>query len=191
LRQSSFPGLREYTLPSPVPSTPKDDGKNSKLICLEPYSIPIALIVQITTIRKGTKTTDPTYQMAEYTILEGVVQCLSIVMACWGQLRPFMSWMGSNGLKIQDADGTSSWAYARSQTGSKLRTRKTTRTGNSHAALDSGFSLPMRRDQILVQQDWEVNSQSSQANIIVDGEDGDKNNPRSWSNEGVQTAVTH
>jgi hypothetical protein len=49
----------------------------------------------------------------------------------------------------------------------------------------------MRRDQILVTQDWDVNSQSSQANIIVDGEDGDKSNPRAWTNEGVQTAVAH
>jgi hypothetical protein len=154
--------------------------------------VPIALVVQITAIRKGTKTTDPTFQLTESTILEGVVQCLSIVTACWGQLRPFMSWMRSNGLRIQD-DETSSRAYTRSQTGSKvrMRTRKTTRTGTSHTAPDSGFSLPMRRDQILVTQDWDVNSQSSRANIIVDGEDGDKSNPRAWTNEGVQTAVAH
>lgn len=162
--------------------------KSSKLTFLELISVPVAIIVQLTTINKGTLTADPTYQLCENTIVEGVVQCLSIVTACWGQLRPFMSWMRSNGLKLHGTDDTTGWAYTRTQTRSKLRGRKS-RSGKSDAALDSGFSLPMRRDQILVTQDWDVNSQSSQANIIIDEEDRDKNHPRAWTNEPVQKAI--
>jgi hypothetical protein len=193
LQLSSYPGSRECPSLSRALSTPrlplkkegkkerrkerKKERKKAKLICLELYSVPIAAIVQLTAIKKGTQTDDPTFQLCENTIIEGVIQCLSIVTACWGQLKPFISWMRSNGLKLNDADDTSAWAYKmsnRSQTGSKLRDRKT-RTGKSDGAVDSGFSLPMRRDQILITHDWDVNSQSSQANIIIEAEDGESN----------------
>lgn len=185
MQLSSYPGSRECPSPSPALSAPrlplkkegKKERKNSKLICLELYSVPIATIVQLTVIKKGTQTDDPTFQLCENTIIEGVIQCLSIVTACWGQLKPFISWMRSNGLKLNDADDTSAWAYKmsnRSQTGSKPRDRKT-RIGNSDSAVDSRFSLPMHRDQIVVTQDWDVNSQSSQAKIIVEAEDGENN----------------
>ena len=145
---------------------------------LELCSVTIAVIVQLTTIKKGTETADPTFQLCETTVIEGVVQCLSIVTACWGQLRPFMSWMRSNGLKLNDADDTSAWAYRmsnRSQTGSRLRDRKT-RNGKFDSTTDNSFPLPMRRDQILVTHDWDVNSQSSQANIIVEENEGENDN---------------
>lgn len=147
------------------------------------------MIVQITTIKKGTQTADPTFQLCETTIIEGIIQCLSIVTACWGQLKPFMSWMRSNGLKLHDTDDMSAWAYKmsnRSQTKSGPLERKT-RTGKFNGAADSSFSFPMRRDQILVTQDWDVNSQSSQADIIVDAEDGETNyHHRAWTSNGTQ-----
>lgn len=155
--------------------------KFSSLICFELYSVPAALVVQITTIKEGTQTNDPTFQLCENTIIEGVVQCLSIVTACWGQLKPFISWMRSNGLKLSDTDDTSAWAYKmsnRSQTRPKLRTHsRKIRTGKSAGTggVDSGFSLPLRHDQILVTHDWDVNSQSSRANIIVEARDGENN----------------
>jgi hypothetical protein len=148
-------------------TSPKERKKNSKLICLELHSVPIAAIVQLTAIKKGTQTDDPTVQLCENTIIEGVIQCLSIVTACWGQLKPFTSWMRSNGLKLNDADNTSAWSY-------KMSDRKT-RTGKSDGAVDSDFSLPPRRDRILITHDWDVNSQSSQANIIIEAEDGGNN----------------
>lgn len=140
--------------------------------------VTIAVIVQLTTIKKGTETADPTFQLCQTTIIEGVVQCLSIVTACWGQLRPFMSWMRSNGLKLTDADDTSAWAYRmsnRSQTGSRLRDRKT-KTGKFDSTTDNNFPLSMRRDQILVTHDWDINSQSSQANIIAEEDETENDN---------------
>jgi len=166
-------------------------------IFLPRLSVPIAAIVQLTAIKKGTQTDDPTFQLCENTIIEGVIQCLSIVTACWGQLKPFISWMRSNGLKLNDADDTSAWAYKmsnRSQTGPTPRDRKN-RTSKSDAAVDSGFSLPMRRDQILVTHDWDVNSQSSLANIIVEAEDGEDNHHHdAWISDGadqVQSPASH
>jgi hypothetical protein len=190
LQLSSYPGSREcpspvlHYLPQTSPKEGKKERRNSKLICLEFYSVPIAAIVQLTAIKKGTQTDDPTFQLCENTIIEGVIQCLSIVTACWGQLKPFISWMRSNGLKLNDANDTSTWAYKmsnRSQTGSKLRDRKTRTDG----AVDSRFSLPMHRDQIVVTQDWDVNSQSSRAKIIVEAEDGESNHHQDAS-DGAQ-----
>jgi hypothetical protein len=164
--------------PQTFPKESKKERKNSKLICLELYSVPIAAIVQLTTIKKGTQTDDPTFQLCENTIIEGVIQCLSIVTACWGQLKPFTSWMRSNGLKINDADDTSAWSY-------KMSDRKT-KTGKSDGAVDSNFSLPTRRDRILITHDWEINSQSSEANIIIEAEDGETNHPHdTWTSDGA------
>jgi hypothetical protein len=68
-----------------------------------------------------------------------IIQCLSIVTACWGQLNPFLSWMRSNGFEIQGVEDPTTPNY---------------KMGS------------LRPDRILVTQDWEVHSQSSRAQII-------------------------
>ncbi|CAL5871436.1 uncharacterized protein PFLUO_LOCUS5686 [Penicillium psychrofluorescens] len=120
-----------------------------------------AIIVEIIFVRKGTQTADPTYSMCEITILEVIIQCLSIVSACWGQLKPFLSWMRSNGLRLDGVEDPTTWNYkmsSRSQTQSKSRDRKF----ENHES----FARSSRRDQIFVTQDWELDSQSSQAHIV-------------------------
>jgi hypothetical protein len=96
--------------------------------------------------------------------------------------------MRSNGLKLNDADDSSPWVYKmsdRSQTGSKPSDRKT-KTSNSDGAIDSDFSLPTHRDGILITQDWDVNSQSSQANIIIEEGDGENNHHQdAWTSDGA------
>ncbi|KAJ5951270.1 uncharacterized protein N7479_009683 [Penicillium vulpinum] len=128
--------------------------------------VTIATIVELAFLKKGTKTKDPTFEMCEITIFEVIIQCLSIVTACWGQLSPFLSWMRSNGLRLDGVqDPTSSSYKMRSQSqGSKSRDRKIKL--ESHES----FPLPMRRDRILVTQDWEVDSQSSQADMIAESQ---------------------
>lgn len=97
------------------------------------------------------------------------MQCLSIVTACWGQLKPFLSWMRTNGLKIEGVDDptSSNYKYNRSQTNAR----------SSHRG--QGTSQFSMRDQILVTQDWEVDSQSSRAQIISE------NQP--WSSGGKRS----
>jgi hypothetical protein len=99
--------------------------------------------------------------MCEITILEVIIQCLSIVSACWGQLKPFLSWMRSNGLKLDGVEDPTTWNYKmslRSQTQFKSRDRKL----ESHET----FALPSRREQDFVTQNWELDSQASQAHIV-------------------------
>ncbi|KAJ5156424.1 hypothetical protein N7492_009227 [Penicillium capsulatum] len=122
----------------------------------------VATIVELTYVKKGTQTLDPSYKMCEMTILQVVIQCLGIVTACWGQLKPFLSWMRSNGFKIQGVEDPTAWSYkmsSRSQTRSKSRDRKA-----NHFEAHESFPVP-RRDQIMVTQDWEVDSQCSRAHI--------------------------
>jgi hypothetical protein len=99
----------------------------------------VATITELAYIKKDT--TNPTYTLCEVTIFEVIIQCLSIVTACWGQLNPFLSWMRSNGFKIQGLGDTTTYNYKMSS---------------------------LRRDQILITQDWEVSSQSSRAQITLE-----------------------
>jgi hypothetical protein len=154
----SDPGLTEC----PVHHNSKPD---TNLIMLD--SVPIATIVELAFLKKGTKTDDPTFDMCEITIFEVIIQCLSIVTACWGQLSPFLSWMRSNGLRLDGVEHPTSSSYKmHSQSQGRSRSRDTKSRFENHET----FPLPMRRDQILVTQDWEVNSQSSQADMIVESE---------------------
>lgn len=139
----------------------------------------VAIIAELALLKQSMHTNDPTYNMCVITILEVVIQCLSIVTACWGQLVPFLSWMRSNGLKLSLVNEPTSWTYkmsTQSQIVSKSRDRK-----SKFESCDA-FPLQMRRDQILVTQDWDVQSQSSVAHIIGESDsrwpnDGDKRSP--------------
>ncbi|KAJ6087083.1 hypothetical protein N7467_005997 [Penicillium canescens] len=97
----------------------------------------IATITELAYIK--TDTTNPTYTLCEVTIFEVIIQCLSIVTACWGQLNPFLSGMRSNGFKIQGGEHPNTCNYKMSS---------------------------LRCDEILVTQGWEVYSQSSRTQII-------------------------
>lgn len=115
-----------------------------------------AAIGQPALIKNGTESKDPTYGLCDLTIVEVIIQCLSIVTACWGQLKPFLSWMRTNGLKIEGVDDPTSLNYKYSH-----RSHTNLKSSRGHDA----FPLTLR-DQILVTQDWEVDSQSSRAQII-------------------------
>lgn len=97
--------------------------------------------------------------MCELTILDGIVQCLSIVTACWPQLKPFLSWMRSNGLKIQDVEDQ---VYQKHE----MSPPSQTRSRFSGLKIDEHESVPStQQDQILITTNFEVDSQPSQANI--------------------------
>lgn len=130
----------------------------TRLIHLVMYSVISALIVQLVFTKNGMRSTDGSYNMCELTILDAIVQCLSIVTACWPQLKPFLSWVRSNGLEIHD---TEDWATRNSKTSPLSQTRPTPPglKSNEHEC------LPLtRQDQILVTSSWEVGSQSSHSN---------------------------
>jgi hypothetical protein len=104
--------------------------------------------------------------MYDLTIITVVIQCVSIVTASWPQLMPFLSWMQSNGLRLNNAQEKSSWSYNMTVQ-SQIQTISQYRKSKSRRA----FAPTVRRDQILVTQEWDVQSQSSAARIIREEED--------------------
>ncbi|KAJ5740749.1 hypothetical protein N7493_000621 [Penicillium malachiteum] len=129
-----------------------------------------AVLAELIFTHKAVNTTDPTYAYCDVTILQETSQCLGIITACWGQLKPFLSWLKSSGLRIQDFDYTNyANAYGRSNIQSQTQSRP--RTGRGELNLGT-FPL-QKKTQILVTRDWEVDSQSSQADIIQE--------PHTWA----------
>ncbi|RJE20121.1 hypothetical protein PHISCL_07551 [Aspergillus sclerotialis] len=107
---------------------------------------------------------DPTYDGYGIIIAMQVVQCSSIVTACWGQLKPFLKQLRSNGLRIegleyQHTTGKGSYPKSSGHDGSVVS------QGNNHEL------VPTRPGQgnittVSAQRTSDVDSQSSQVGII-------------------------
>ncbi|KAJ5211545.1 uncharacterized protein N7498_003191 [Penicillium cinerascens] len=143
----------------------------------------VATIIELAFIKQGTQTNDPTYHMCEITIFEAIIQCLSIVTACWGQIKPLLSWMRSNGLKLGGVEDPTCWRSYKMTTQSWSKSRDRKINPESH----ENYPLPIQPDQILVTQNWEVDSQtwevdsqSSRAHIV-----GPETHP--WASDGQRS----
>jgi hypothetical protein len=118
-------------------------------------SVSGAIIAELSLIRTTTNTTDPTYDLCDITVIQEVIQCLSIITACWGQLRPFIKWMKSNGLRIhEDLDLIDT----------NLRSLPSSKSRERWAAKSRSSAQNSRRDDLT--QNWELDSQSSRVQII-------------------------
>lgn len=118
-------------------------------------SVSGAIIAELSLIRTTTNTTDPTYDLCDITVIQEMIQCLSIITACWGQLRPFMKWMKSNGLRIhEDLSLIDTNTKSHPSSPSRERTADKTRS----------FTFNLQRDDLT--QSWELDSQSSRVQII-------------------------
>lgn len=122
-----------------------------------PSSVSGTIIAELSLIHTAAHGTDPTYDLCDITVLQEITQCLSIVTACWGQLRPFLKWMKSNGLLIQDDNLSYLDTKSKSIPNSKSRETRLDRQGS--------FTISLQTDN-LTAQDWELDSQSSQVQII-------------------------
>ncbi|KAL5355609.1 hypothetical protein BJX96DRAFT_141554 [Aspergillus floccosus] len=133
-------------------------------IFLSRLIVVIATVIEIIYTRDVRHSTDPTYDYCSVTVVSQVVQCASIVTACWGQLKPFLNQLKSNGLRIQGVEyqyssmkGQSSRSYGRS--------------GTHHSREDCHELVPTAsRGQHLATVSaapgWDAHSQSSQTGII-------------------------
>jgi hypothetical protein len=136
------------------------DILDSELIHLVISSVIFATLFQLVFAKNGTQRVDPSYNMCEITISELIIQCVSILTACWPQLKPFLSWMQSNGLKTHDVEDPNFQSF---KVMPLPQARSKSPDFNGHD------SLPLtRQDRILTTTDWEVDSQSSQANTIIE-----------------------
>lgn len=150
-------GIRQYLYPQSIvrPLIPT----RTLIHNLTTSSVTLGIIGELALIHDATHTNDPTYDLCEITITEQIIQCVSIVTACWGQLKPFLTWLQSNGLRIQNADFANGYGY-KSSLGSHSQSRSRDRRQDVQRA------SPSDRNEIVVTQDWEVGSQSSRAPVL-------------------------
>ncbi|PKX97800.1 uncharacterized protein P174DRAFT_364641 [Aspergillus novofumigatus IBT 16806] len=122
-----------------------------------------ATIIEIVFSRDVRHSTDPTYDYCPTTIVSQVVQCASIVTACWGQLKPFLNQLKSNGLRIQGVE----YQYS---TGKGQSSRSYGRSGTNHSREEHHELVPVASGQNLTTVSaspaWDADSQSSQTGII-------------------------
>ncbi|CAG7954434.1 unnamed protein product [Penicillium olsonii] len=126
------------------------------------------IIAQLPLIRPATTSTDPSYDICDISVIEELVQCLSIVTACWGQLKPFLTWLKLEG-RLRVNTGTGDTYNLDSKSQFRSRERK--------ANADYGLSSRSEPLVVSVTRDWEVDSQSSQTHII-------RENQHPWMGEG-------
>ncbi|KAF4156942.1 hypothetical protein CNMCM6936_005786 [Aspergillus lentulus] len=123
----------------------------------------VATIIEIVFSRDVRHSTDPTYDYCPTTIVSQVVQCASIVTACWGQLKPFLNQLKSNGLRIRGVD----YQYS---TGKGQSSRSYGRSGTNHSREEHHELVPVASGQNLTMVSaspaWDADSQSSQTGII-------------------------
>ncbi|KAE8153179.1 hypothetical protein BDV25DRAFT_137083 [Aspergillus avenaceus] len=131
-----------------------------------------AEVTRIALIHTQTIRGDPFMDTAPSTISTEFAQFLSIITACWGQLRPFLTRLRSNAFRIHGTEWPSTSYYERSRVPeSHTRTRTTTTYhGQTHELQELVPQLTNgTRAKILtpgVAFGWESASHSSQTHII-------------------------
>lgn len=128
-------------------------------------------------IRQASSSNDPTYDICDISVIEEAVQCLGIVTACWGQLKPFLTWLKLEGRLQVNGTGTSD-IYHLQDSKSQFRSR------DKNTGPQDDYGLSSRGEPLVVSvtRDWEVDSQSSQTHII-------KENQHPWMGEGSEPTI--
>lgn len=135
-------------------------------------------IGQLSLIHHAATSNDPTYDICDISVIEEVVQCLSIVTACWGQLKPFLTWLKSDGrLKVPTYGDGTTFKLQDSKSHSQSRSRKANPEDDYGRSSSRGAPLV-----VSVTRDWEVESQSSQTHIIQE-------NQHPWMGEGSEPMI--
>ncbi|EAW13293.1 uncharacterized protein ACLA_017400 [Aspergillus clavatus NRRL 1] len=126
----------------------------------------LATLSEIILLTRVGDTQDPTYDYSPSTIASQVVQCASIVTACWGQLKPFLNQLKSNGLRL---DGVEYQEYPQSTSKTPM-SRSYGRYGSQPSREDQHELVPINNGRSLATVSaspaWDADSQSSQAGII-------------------------
>ncbi|GJP88537.1 hypothetical protein AlacWU_01436 [Aspergillus niger] len=123
-------------------------------------------IVELILVSQNDATHDPSFSTWGVTISVETIQCLSIVTACWAQLKPFLNMLKSNGLRIQGVDyrstnNRSKWSTTRSANRTES---KYTRSGEHElVGMGAGQGNITTVSAARLSDD---DSQSSQAGII-------------------------
>lgn len=116
-----------------------------------PDRVAAICVFQLTIARASIDTADLTYDMCLLTVTEMITQCCSIVSACWPQLKPFVSWMRSNGLKLQDLEDGGSRRSRQSRQEQKLDQPQDLEATQPHP-----LGVLRESSGILITQEWQV-----------------------------------
>ncbi|KAF7596034.1 hypothetical protein BBP40_003814 [Aspergillus hancockii] len=125
-------------------------------------------IAQLILTHEVAESTDLSFDDYGVTIAIQTVQCASIVTACWGQLKPFLNQLKSNGLRIQGVEYQSTSAkasYPRSETRDD-QSRNSELHHQHHHELVPIASGQGNMTTISASRAWDADSQSSQAGMI-------------------------
>lgn len=131
-----------------------------------------ANVAQIALINTYTISGDPFIDTSPSTICIETAQALSIITACWGQLKPFLTRLRSNAFRIHGTEWSSTSYHKESRTPqSQTRTRATTiRRGSAHELQEfvpqSAYGTQTKVLASKVASDWDSRSQSSETHII-------------------------
>ncbi|KAA8650991.1 uncharacterized protein ATNIH1004_003682 [Aspergillus tanneri] len=116
-----------------------------------------AIIAELVLIQDLTQLPDPTYDYCYNTVTMQLVQCASIVTACWGQLKPFLNQMKSNGMRIPGAE------YPPDKSSQSRSQGRSEPTGDAHDLIPIP---PGQGNLTTVSTGWDARSQSSQVGMI-------------------------
>ncbi|KAJ5709588.1 hypothetical protein N7493_009879 [Penicillium malachiteum] len=86
------------------------------------------IIAELILVVHAVNSADPPYNFCLVTILQGLVQCLSIVTACQDQLKPFITWMEPRRYQVHDDTATGTHQHELSNSESSLIPRQQTLT---------------------------------------------------------------
>lgn len=142
------------------------------LIFLSRILVVLPVIAQLVLTQDIASSTDRTFDGYGVTLAAQTVQCASIVTACWGQLKPFLNQLKSNGQRIPGVEyqhTTGKASYPRSE---ERDNQSRSAVGSSHQHRENHHELvPIASGQgnmttISASRAWDADSQSSQAGMI-------------------------
>ncbi|KAE8317689.1 hypothetical protein BDV41DRAFT_572569 [Aspergillus transmontanensis] len=124
-------------------------------------------IVEIILTKANTSSTDPFINASPTTIYMEITQSLSIITACWGQLKPFMVRLRSNAFCLQNNEWTNPAYNGRPQPSHvSCTTRGILSESGGDIVLSSTYGTKTKASTSRASGEWESQSQSSETYII-------------------------
>ncbi|KAJ1709184.1 hypothetical protein NYO67_8670 [Aspergillus flavus] len=124
-------------------------------------------IAEIILSKAHTSSTDPFIHASPTTICMEITQSLSIITACWGQLKPFMVRLRSNAFCLQNNEWTNTAYNGRPRPShvSCARRRVLSESGGDFV-LSSTYERKTKTSTSRASAEWESQSQSSETYIV-------------------------
>ncbi|EIT81389.1 hypothetical protein AO1008_10120 [Aspergillus oryzae 100-8] len=136
-------------------------------LVIDTLSVVASSIAEIILSKAHTSSTDPFIHASPTTICMEITQSLSIITACWGQLKPFMVRLRSNAFCLQNNEWTNTAYNGRPRPShvSCARRRVLSESGGDFV-LSSTYGRKTKTSTSRASAEWESQSQSSETYIV-------------------------